>query len=482
MLQKATGIPIDLLTQQHSLMSTRREQRDFLTQVLLGPDGIATQDDREEFFGAAARSVTESSAWAKDKSLQEKRAASDLFSFALSNCPEERLPDLFLGIWNIRQENTSLPEVTTAMIRELGSLFIKGGQYLGTQSASLPLEWIQEFRKLSDQNIRAEKTLLYEHEHALFSSQSPFASLGEKLGEGSMAAVYKGELKKDGRKVAVKITHPDIEEQLPRDTAFLDKLVTFINERRDEFNIQLPKNLARVSSEQVKKELSFEDIVQNNEDITHVLDRSRTSVKWHVPSIDQEISRPGFIVYDYSEGKSIDQLSESNHGHVSGEIALELMRQILSEGVYQADPNIGNFKVGDVNPLHVDWLDTDHVGRLSNQETAALRELVRQITFKRDPKGISKSLETFVENTSSGTVEVAPSIEAWLTQSKALTETSVQNMEKLFNSFLDFIAENNLTLKENHVTLLRALGLMKPLLQKTTRGQLMRLTPLLMKP
>lgn len=472
-LIKASGVPVDLLLKQQRLTTTRREQRDFITHLLLGNEGVLTQGNKEEFLTAVARNVVDNSSWSKEQTDSEKKAMTDLLGFALNNCPNRKLPDLFLGLWNLQQEKGSLPEVMTTLLRELGSLFIKAGQYLGTQSNALPVEWIQAFRGLSDQNMRAEKTLVYEHEYALYGNDSPFERIGEKQGEGSMAAVYKGELKEghsaNGKEVAAKIFHPNIREELGEDAQFLDELVKFINSRKKEFTVRLPDNLADVSNNQILKELSYDNIVQNNKDIAEVLNNSKAGVKWKVPRVLEEVSKPEFIVYQYSNGIPLDKLPEEVRSSVRSDVAIELLRQILVEGTYQGDPNVGNFKaVVSENPkekILVDWLDTDHTGKFTKEETKQLRRFIKEMAFGKNMKIISESLLSFVQSSVEVSSEnLIEEIEKWLSGGKILEGSSVENLENIFISFLDFLADKKLVLKEQYVTLLRALGLMKPML------------------
>lgn len=481
-LTKTSGIPVEILLQQQRLATTRREQREFVSHLLLGTEGILTEGNNTEFLSSVARNVVEHSAWAVSQTENGRKAMIDLLGFALINCPEQRLPDLFLGLWDLQQDKGSLPEVITALLRELGPLFIKGGQYLGTQSAALPPDWVKAFRSLADKNERAEKTLVYEHEHALYGTDSPFSSIGEKQGEGSMAAVYKGRLKPqyaaESPDVAIKIFHPNTRQHLAADAAFLHSLVGFINNRRDEFHVRLPDNLASVSQNQILRELSFESILKNNKDMIDVLSRSSAQTIWNVPAILAERSKPEFIVHQYSHGVALDSLEPHIGATVRGDVAAELLRQILVEGVYQGDPNIGNFKVTPAGTrkegIVVDWLDTDHLGRFTSEETASLRAFAMELAGSKSPSKLSSLLSSFI-HTETSVHELQPRVQRWIESGGVLGNTSIQNIENIFTSFLDFLAEEKMVLKEQYVTLLRALGLMQPLLSAVSQQQLMPL-------
>lgn len=481
-LTKASGIPIDILLKQHKLTTTRREQRDFITQLLSGEDGLLGGGDKEVFLQSVAKCVVENSEWSKNSEGAKKESITDLLAFALSHCPGEKLPDLFLDLWNLQQEKESLPKVFTALLRALGSLFVKAGQYLGTQSNSLPPEWIKELRTLSDKNVRGEKTLVYEQVYATYGENPPFKNVGRKLGEGSMAAVYYGQLSDDARtEVAAKITHPYIVDELKEDSVFLRELVGHVNKNKADFNVTLPENLAEVSRAQVIRELSYEYNLKNSRDISKALEHSNASVKWRVPKIIEDKSKPGFVVLEYSRGMPIDALPADVSSNVKGEIALELLRQILVEGTYQADPNVGNFAVETRDgEIFVDWLDTDHAGRLSRRETASLREFIKELLGDKDVKKIANTLAGFVKLPRNESNEsLISDVEGWLNTTGTLNQSSFTGMENIMTSFLDFLAERKQVLKDQYVTLLRTLGLMQPLVQSISMPQFLRLGSIL---
>lgn len=467
-LRKASGVPVEVLLKQQKSYTTKREQRNLIARLIGGNRGVLSAD-KEPFLKVVAENIVAGSEWSKDESSKQRKNISDFLEFALNRCPEKKLPDMFLGLWNMQMEHQELPEVIAALLRELGPIFIKTGQYLGTQSAALPPDWIRAFRGLADQNLRAEKTMVYEHEIYEYGQDSPFASIGAKQGEGSMAAVYQA-TKQDGSRVAAKVIHPCIEDELPDDVQFLDDLVGYINRHKKIFGLTLPENLADVIEGQIIKELSFENIVGNNAALQQSLSKSGSAVKWNVPRVQKDASRSDFIVFDFSDGQPLDTLEGEARQKVYSEIGLELMRQVLFEGVFQGDPNIGNFRVRtEGQKLVVDWLDTDHLGRLDQAEAKQLRSLVKELALSKRPKKVAEILASFVAT--SDPAGIAPDLEKWISEGRLLAQEDSGDMEKILTSFLDLLAEKGMFLKDQYVTLIRALGLMKPFLEQISSGQ-----------
>jgi predicted unusual protein kinase regulating ubiquinone biosynthesis (AarF/ABC1/UbiB family) len=211
--------------------------------------------------------------------------------------------------------------------------------------------------------------------------------------------------------------------------------------------------------------------------MAQVLARSPEGTLWRLPSLKEDISRPGFIIYEYSTGKSLDKLPTSQREGIQSKIGVELLRQILVEGIYQADPNIGNFKVVvDTEQVkHVDWLDLDHVGRLEVKDRHLLRDLIVELFGACRPEAVAEYLIRTVQ-VSNNEIEnlEKDKIKDWLVAQDILVRGVEADLEGVFTKFLDFLGENKLLLKEDYVTLLRALGLMKPFLQSIPREDLMR--------
>ena len=103
-----------------------------------------------------------------------------------------------------------------------GSIFIKLGQHLSSMGYLLPLEWTTTFVPLQDkcpvspyQSI--EDMYLRDTGRKIEQDFCDFSR--EPIGAASLAQVHTAYLKTTGRKVAVKLQHPALEEWVPLDLA-----------------------------------------------------------------------------------------------------------------------------------------------------------------------------------------------------------------------------------------------------------------------
>lgn len=480
-LSKFSGTPLDLMMEQERMLSTRREEMDLLSYILVGPNGALFDFDKDRFLQSVARVLVEHTSFKERLGEKDKAAMSDLLSFALQNCPQEKIPQLFLNLWYISQEKgASLPQLTASLFREYGPVFVKAGQYLATQTASLPKAWTQAFRGLSDKNIAAEKTLLYEYEYSAYKGDSPFERLGSKAGEGSIAAVYEGDLQ-DGKEVVAKVQHPFIRKEIEGDIDFLGKLVAFVNNNSARYgSIKLPDNLAEVTRGHMREELDFAREGRNAKALGKIISPELLGVRFSVPQPIEKHSREGFLVLEKANGVSVDddeklQALGIKPDQVRAATALEILRQVVAHGTYQADANLGNFGVekGSDGKALVHFYDAGHVGRLNKKDRDILTDFLREMTVQPSASVIADTFSKMIEvPKGANRTKLRNMIESWALVNSPDISGGLQNIQKLFTSLLDYFSEKKLVFKEQWVVLLRTIGLLQPLLADVKPEQL----------
>lgn len=114
------------------------------------------------------------------------------------------------------------PNLITRAIVKSGVLFIKLGQWIGTQKNILPKNIIKELRKL--------QTYTSIHDYAYSVEQTKEISGLEIyetiIGSGSIAQIHLG--KYQDKDVVIKVTHPDVHKELERDEKLLRCILPFI--------------------------------------------------------------------------------------------------------------------------------------------------------------------------------------------------------------------------------------------------------------
>ena len=468
-LSKYCGLPSEMIFDQGKIATTRREQQELIKHILLGEGGILNGENADKFLNKCADLIVRKGQFSDRLSEKEQKSMKKLLSLALRKCPWNKLPDLFLDCLYITGEKEiDLPNLVANLMQKYGAAFIKAGQYLATQTASLPFEWIKVFRTLSDQNAEGDKTLLYDYVSCAYGNDSPFEALGEKIAEGSMAAVYKGKLR-NGKSVAVKVIHPWIEREIDQDIKFLQEIVDFINANKDLYNVSLPVNLGDVTRNQLKEEVSVANEAQNNDLLKTVLSTNINGTKFKLPEYFPEYCNEYFYITEHAEGVAMDEegmLKEMNldSNVIKNAVGIEILRQILEKGIYQADPNMGNFKVSvdkDGEPV-VNWLDTGHIGKLTKQERKLLINFISNLIGTFNVQNIT---EIIVELLTIKDEKAHELISKWIEENINFSNFQITDIEVFFKLFLDFCAENNYVLKETWVRLFRTFGLLRPLLE-----------------
>lgn len=473
-LVKIAGVPLDHIFDQHRVGSTKREQRDLLAFILCGETGVLVKKDTDEFLSVVAHTIVYERGIGIELDESEKRHISGLLTCALKNCALNKLPDLFLECLYLSQTNaTSLPELIATLMQKIGPVFVKAGQYLATQTATLPKEWIKAFGRLSDGNAQSEKTLLYEYEYAAYGIESPFESMGRKINEGSMAAVYEGTLK-SGEQVAVKVVHPFIESELDGEIKLLQSLVEYVNDTPS-LGLKIPSNLAEVINAQMSEELSTEKEIEKNTKLASALSPQVEGVRFSPMKIYTDHCREGMIVMGYCPGKSIAQ-SESSVRNVVG---IEVLRQILAEDHYQSDPNPGNFR----EDQHlVYWLDPGNVQPSTPELKGVIKEIAQSL-LAQNMTGLAAALAKMIKTPTAMEFEPPHSaISRWISSLDSVNKTEgvFENIEKILQDFIALCENNGYVLNEFAVHLLKTLGLLRPLLQGVSTEILYRnIVPLL---
>jgi len=473
-IAQTAGVSLDLLLDQGQAFTTQNEQIEMLQQILVGHNGALAGENKQAFTTMLAELFIEKGKFNEEITPRKKEAMVKMIKFSITECPKEKIAELFHAIWMAtRNENASIPAVARKIIQIYGPLMIKAGQYLSSHS-DLPEEWKIEFKKLTDENTQSDKIVFHENLESSYTEQ-PFADIGLKRGEGSLAAVYEAKLKGNqghalaGEKVAVKALHPWIKQSLPSDREFLAKIVGFINANKQLYQTSLPNNLADISFAQVNEEISPQREYENNQLLAAVLEGQNqraqdSNIEFAVPKVIHELNTDFIYVMEFVDGVRIDDLEGLaalgiNPSEVQQAVALEIVREIIQDGIFHADPNLGNFKVKKTaqGKLKITMLDTGHVVKLDPQERVNLSNLLASF-FQLDSHLVSQGLANFIENK---TQDVEEKCQRWVEYAQS---NGYKNSSEFLDGFFEFCNANKFVLTGTFVQIVKTLGIMSGLL------------------
>ncbi|CDZ97250.1 Predicted unusual protein kinase [Phaffia rhodozyma] len=230
-----------------------------------------------------------------------------------------------------------------AALEALGGCYIKIGQHLASSNV-VPVEWSSTLSVLQDRcpvspTDELERMILKDTgkpRDLFFSDWQPIP-----IGTASIAQVHLATDRESGKRVAVKLQHPGLEEFLTVDMATVNFAVKWIDAIFPDFQLSW---LAREMNDALPLEMDFRVEAKNAQrtiqDFEHI---SRSAL--YIPRVEWCEKR--ILVMEYIDGARVDNLEYLRKHHIDrNQVAKELSRifsqMIYLNGFFHADPHEGN--------------------------------------------------------------------------------------------------------------------------------------------
>ncbi len=282
-------------------------------------------------------------------------------------------------------------------LEEAGVTFVKLGQVLSTRSDLLGPEFIQELGKLQDRVTPAPAGEISELLLAELGAppDEVFAEFDpEPIAAASIAQVYRARLK-DGSDVVVKVQRPGIRAVVERDLDIMDRLAATL-ERRTKWAQRLGVvTLAQGFAAALLEELDFRVEAKNIAVVT-----ASTVDDIRLPKVHPQLCTERVLVMDRLAGVPLGNATAEiekrglDRGELARRLLHALLRQVMSSGVFHADPHPGNVMLLEDGSLGL--LDFGSVGRLDGALRAGLLSLLVAID-RGDPAALRDGLLEIVE-------------------------------------------------------------------------------------
>ena len=297
-------------------------------------------------------------------------------------------PSLYASKLVARHRSTSKRLV--AAILDLKGLFIKVGQLISILTNVLPPEFRAELEQLQDSvpaRPPSEVTARIRKEFGkapedLFAEFNPVP-----IASASLAQVHEAQLH-DGRRVAVKVQHADIEEISRLDLAVLAGVLALI-----QFFVRI-KGLESYHADitqMISEELDFTQEARNIATISANFARS-TEVRF--PTVVAELSTQRVLTTEFIVGTKVTDFDGLKRlGVDRPALAVRILaaycQMVFTDGVFHADPHPGNIIVHPDGSIT--FVDFGAVGRLAPNVKAGIPMFWNGV-IKRDPPMISAGL------------------------------------------------------------------------------------------
>ena len=271
-----------------------------------------------------------------------------------------------------------------------GVVFVKFGQALSTRRDLLPPEFTAELGRLQD---RVTPLPWAQIEHVLgeeLGGAGMFASIDrEPLAAASIAQVHAATLR-TGEQVVVKVLRPGVTSLVERDLDIIARLA-----RRAEARAAWARTIGVVKladgfAAALREELDFRVEARN---LAAVSAADGTADGVVIPRAHHDLSTRRVLVMERLDGQALSKaapaLADDHRQRLARDLLDALLRQIVIDGVFHADPHPGNILL--LADGRLGLIDFGSVGRLDSGLRAALQRLLLALD-RRDPVALTDAL------------------------------------------------------------------------------------------
>ena len=360
-------------------------------------------------------------------------------------------------------QELSAPERLRRAFEELGPTFIKFGQILSTRPDFLPADFIRELEKLQDEvppfdSFQAQKIIEQELKKPPDRVFKEFQK--EPMASASLSQVHKAILPND-RVVAVKIQRPNIKETIELDLGILEDLSGILENHLPNGWVYRPKLIVEEFKKAIRKELDFTTEAHNFEKF-RLNFRDIDYIK--VPKIYWELTTDKVLTMEFMEGVKITEITQEKYQEgfdpkkVADQGAKAILKQILEDGFFQADPHPANLFVQP--PATIVMLDVGMTGHLEEKSIITIAKVLRAVADK-DLDEILRGLEdlgVIIQEVNRNRLreDLGELIECYL--GRPLKNIKVSQLSQ---DIFDIMVRHNLIIPANLVLMIRALSMVE---------------------
>ncbi|MDI1232395.1 MAG: AarF/UbiB family protein [Methylobacter sp.] len=327
--------------------------------------------------------------------------------------------------------NLDTPQRVRRVLEELGPTFIKLGQILATRVDLFSPQYIAEFEKLQDQvpPMSFEELLLQLEEDLGGSIDDFFAHVDRQpLAAASIAQVHKAVLK-NGTPVILKIRRPGLRKIIEADLRLLQRIVDIAESESPEIRRFHPKEVLRQFNQSLHREL---DLAVESRNAERVAANLVDDLNIKIPKVYWQWTCERLNVQEYIQGIQGRDLAAVDKAGLNRKLLADrgtqaVMKMIMADGFFHADPHAGNVFYLQDNKLA--FIDFGMVGRLTEERREQVVSLLYSM-INHLPTKVAEILEDWSDNIYTDEQVLTIEIEAFVDQysSLALKDLSITSM------------------------------------------------------
>jgi ubiquinone biosynthesis protein len=293
------------------------------------------------------------------------------------NFPGSRL---IQRIYSVEQE-MGIYERIRRVLEDLGPTFIKFGQIMSLRPDLLPTDLLFELSKLQDDvppvetaEIRTVVTKsLRQPIEIVFSTFD-----NDVVAAASISQVHRAVLKKEGAIVVAKVRRPGIRKKIQADLNILESIAHRLHNNSEDLKPYDLPNLVSVLRRSLIREIDFRIEAQN----LKIASTFAADTDVHIPKVYHDYCSEHLLIMEYVQGEKIRDIDPGREDafDLAKQGLNAAIKQILSDGFFNADPHPGNLLITPDRKLCI--LDWGMVGHLTERDRYELIDMLKSVIDK----------------------------------------------------------------------------------------------------
>ena len=293
------------------------------------------------------------------------------------NFPGSRL---IQRIYSVEQE-MGIYERIRRVLEDLGPTFIKFGQIMSLRPDLLPTDLLFELSKLQDDvppvetaEIRTVVTKsLRQPIEIVFSTFD-----NDVVAAASISQVHRAVLKKEGAIVVAKVRRPGIRKKIQADLNILESIAHRLHNNSEDLKPYDLPNLVSVLRRSLIREIDFRIEAQN----LKIASTFAADTDIHIPKVYHDYCSEHLLIMEYVQGEKIRDIDPGREDafDLAKQGLNAAIKQILSDGFFNADPHPGNLLITPDRKLCI--LDWGMVGHLTERDRYELIDMLKSVIDK----------------------------------------------------------------------------------------------------